>query len=139
MSSTVNTKNNSGVGINLSNIRSQGTSIKSNPPSGVSGLVSFDAASMYPYMNSNPSYRLEQKSYHVSNNYPFRVKHMSIEELFNDGSEEWFKSKSYERRYDAEKASLEKLCEWSDGDWEQDMINKKKLETFDEDHPEWLI
>ena len=132
-------KQSSALGINLSNIRASGASIRSSAPTGFSGLVSFDAASMYPSMMSNSSYKLEQKSYHVSNNWPFQVKRMAIEELFNDGAEEWFKSKSYERRYDAEKASLEKLCEWSDGNWEQDMINKKKLETFDEDHPEWLI
>jgi hypothetical protein len=137
---STSTKNNSGLGINLSNIRPRNTTINAQPPTGFSGLVNFDAASMYPTMASsnNRVYDINNKSYHVSPHYPFEVKRLSMSELFAEGNE-WLSSKSYERRYDAEKASLEELCKWSDGDWEQDLRNKKKLETFDVDHPEWLI
>jgi len=129
----------SGLGINLSNIRPQGATISSSAPSGVSGLItSFDAASMYPTMMGGSNYDINDKSYHVSSKYPFVVKRMSPMAAMSPNSE-WSDSVGFARRYDAEKASLEALCQWSDGNWEQDIINKKKLETFDEDHPEWLI
>lgn len=132
-------KQQSALGINLSNIRPSGATISSSAPTGVSSMISsFDVASMYPYQSSG-SYKLEDPSYHVANDYPFEVKRMTMSEMFALG-DKWVKNSiGFARRYDAEKQSLEQLCQWSNGDWEEDLRNKKKLETFDEDHPEWLL
>jgi len=133
-----NSTNSIGIGINLSNIRASGASIMSSAPSGFSGLVSFDAASMYSGRMGTSSHDINAASWYSLTVYPFSVKRMNISELFSMGKD-WFNARSFERRYDAEKYSLEQLCQWSDGDWEQDLRNKEKLKNFDDNHPEWLI
>ncbi|RLC45850.1 MAG: hypothetical protein DRH57_07270 [Candidatus Cloacimonadota bacterium] len=100
--------------------------------------MSVDVASMYPSMMSNSSYDINDASWYIGVSYPFQVKRMNMSEVFSMGKD-WFKARSFERRYEAEKYALEQLCQWSDGDWEQDLRNKEKLKNFDDDHPEWLI
>jgi len=128
----------SGVGINMTALRAPGASIRSSAPTGVSGVMNMDAASMYPSMMGNLSYDLNDASWYIAVSYPFQVKRMNMSEIFSLG-EDWFKARSFKRRYDAEKYALEQLCQWSDGNWEQDLRNKEKLKNFDDDHPEWMI
>lgn len=130
--------NGSGLGISNTALRAPGASIRSAAPSGFSGVMSIDTASMYPSMMSNSSYDINDASWYISPVYPFQVKRMNMSKVFSMGKD-WFKARSFERRYDAEKYALEQLCQWSDGDWEQDLRNKEKLKNFDDDHPEWLI
>lgn len=112
--------------------------IRTSAPSGFSGMSNIDAASMYPSMTSFSNYDINDERWYISVVHPFQVKHITLDKSIQLGKD-WCKAKSFKRRYDAEKYALEQLCQWSDGNWEQDLINKEKLKNFDDDHPEWLI
>lgn len=125
------------IGINLSNIRAYGATI-SSPPSGFSGLVNFDAASMYPSTMSN-NYNINKPSYHVSSIYPFEVKRLSISDALND--KEWREGVGFSRRIEAEKCKIECLLNYhkQNGDDIKASEALNNLKSIEEDHPEWMI
>ncbi len=146
--SQLQSKMGSALGIPLSRLRGSGSQIGTSATraSIMSQVISNDAASMYPTvmgtMNSMLGRELVKK-YYVSKEYPFSLKRCLPIEIMEETLKANIMGESaydeFDRRYDAEYDLLSKECTWSNGDWERDLRNKKLLETFDEDHPEWLI
>ena len=146
--SQMQSKMSSALGIPLSKLRGSGSQIGTSVTraSIISRMVSNDAASMYPTvmttMNSMMGRELVKK-YYVSKEYPFSLKRCLPIDIMQETLKANIMGGSaydeFDRRYDAEYDLLSKECSWSNGDWERDLRNKKLLETFDEDHPEWLI